>query len=184
MPTEPDPTSSVSRRNPDVDIIRVRAGDPAALGALYHVFGTALYRLAFRVTGSREDAEDVVQDVFVGLPEAIGRYEERGQLGPWLKRVTMRVALMRLRSPIRRREVPLEAAGGIRAHDGDIVATTDLESAIAALPDPLRCVLVLKELEGYSHDEVAESLGITVGTSRVRLLRALKALRRQLGGSQ
>ena len=182
MPTEPGPASSVNQRNPSVDLIAVRKGDLEALGALYDAFGTPLYRLAYRVTGSREDAEDVVQDVFLGLPEALGQYQERGQLGPWLKRVTTRVALMRLRTPDRRREVSLEAAEEVRAHDGDVVATTDLQSAIAALPDHLRLVLVLKELEGFSHGEVAEALGITVGASRVRLLRAVKALRRQLGG--
>ncbi len=184
MPTEPDSTSSGSRRDPGVDIIGVRRGDPAAIGALYDAFGTALYRLAYRVMGGREDAEDVVQDVFVGLPEALGQYEERGQLGPWLKRVTLRVALMRLRSPSRRREVSLDAAAGIRTHDGDVVATADLQTAIDGLPEHLRLVLVLKEFEGYSHGEVAEALGITVGASRVRLLRALSALRRQLGGSR
>lgn len=184
MPTELGPTSSASRRNPSLDITGARQGDPAALSALYDEFGAWLYRLAYRVTGSREDAEDVVQDVFVGLPEALGRYDERGQFDAWLKRVTLRVALMRLRSSNRRREVRLEAAAGVLAHDRDAAATADVHSAIAALPDRLRLVLVLKELEGYSHGEVAEALGITVGTSRVRLLRALKVLRRKLGGSR
>jgi RNA polymerase sigma factor (sigma-70 family) len=184
MPTEPGPTSSVSRRTSGVDIIGVREGDAAALGALYDTFGAALYRLAYRVTGTREDAEDVVQDVFVGLPEALGRYQERGQFNSWLKRVTLRIALMHLRTPNRRRQVSLEAAAEIRTQDGDVLASADLQSAIAALPNHLRLVLVLKEFEGYSHGEVAEVLGITVGASRVRLLRAISALRRQLGGSQ
>jgi RNA polymerase sigma-70 factor (ECF subfamily) len=167
-----------------VDIIGVRQGDSVALGAVYDAFGPALYRLAYRITGSREDAEDVVQDVFVGLPEAMGQYQERGQFGPWLKRIAMRVALMRLRRRKRRREVRLEAVTGILTNDRDSGATADLQQAIATLPDHLRLVLVLKELEGYSHGEVAEVLGITVGASRVRLLRALTALRRKLGGSQ
>jgi RNA polymerase sigma factor (sigma-70 family) len=72
----------------------------------------ALFRLAYRLVGAREDAEDVVHDVFVGLPEALGRYEERGSFGGWLKRVTARVALMRLRSGKRRREVGLDSAAG------------------------------------------------------------------------
>jgi DNA-directed RNA polymerase specialized sigma24 family protein len=72
---------------------RARLGDSEALGALYDAFGAGLYRLAYRLTGSREDAEDTVHDVFVGLPEALDRYEERGRLGAWLRRVTARVAL-------------------------------------------------------------------------------------------
>ena len=183
MPSELGPTPSASRRNLSVDITGARQGNPEALGVLYDEFGAWLYRLAYRVTGSREDAEDVVQDVFVGLPEALGRYDERGKFDAWLKRVTLRVALMRLRNSNLRREVQLEAAAGVLAHDRAGAATADVQSAIAALPDRLRLVLVLKELEGYSHAEVAEALGITVGTSRVRLLRALKVLRRRLGGS-
>jgi hypothetical protein len=71
----------------------IRADSPDALAALYREHGRALFRLAYRLTGTREDAEDVVHDVFVGLPEALGRYEERGSLAGWLKRVTARLAL-------------------------------------------------------------------------------------------
>src|SRR5260370_30598752 len=88
-----------------------RGGSPEPLAALYRAHGGALYRLAYRLTGSREDAEDVLHDVFVGLPEALGRYEERGNLPGWLQRVTARVALGRVRSRKRRSEVPLELAG-------------------------------------------------------------------------
>src|SRR5213593_5157435 len=89
-------------------IAEARAGGPEALAALYLEHGGALFRLAYRLVGAREDAEDVVHDVFVGLPEALRRYEERGSFAPWLKRVTARLALMRLRSRRRRREVALE----------------------------------------------------------------------------
>jgi RNA polymerase sigma-70 factor (ECF subfamily) len=157
----------------------VRAGNPDALAALYGQYGRALYRLAYRLTGTREDAEDVVHDVFVGLPEALGRYEERGTFASWLKRVTARVALMRLRARNRRREVALDATLGTadRHADGERVA---LEAAIGALPDLLRSVLVLKEVEGYSHAEVGELLGISAGASRVRLNRAMRLLRKTL----
>ena len=80
----------------------IRAGSPDALAALYREHGHALYRLAYRLVGTREDAEDVVHDVFVGLPEALGRYQERGSFAGWLKRVTARLALMRLRTRTRR----------------------------------------------------------------------------------
>src|SRR5690242_2683633 len=85
-----------------------RAGRPEALAFLYREHGAALFRLAYRLTGTREDAEDVVHDVFVGLPEALEQYDERGKLTSWLKRVTARVALMRLRASRRRREVALD----------------------------------------------------------------------------
>src|SRR5881397_1239184 len=100
---------TVSERPESANLVeRAREGDPAALGLLYDDFGASLFRLAYRLTGSRQDAEDVVHDVFVGLPEALARYEERGRLGAWLGRVTARVALMRQRGVRRRREVGLD----------------------------------------------------------------------------
>jgi RNA polymerase sigma-70 factor (ECF subfamily) len=161
---------------------RVRLGNSQALGELYDAFGAGLYRLAYRLSGSREDAEDTVHDVFVGLPEALDRYEERGRLGAWLRRVTARVALMRLRRRNHRREVGLERADGVAApnpHDRTSEHAA-LQAAVDALPVALRSVLVLKEMEGYSHAEVAEMLGINAVTSRVRLLRALRRVRREL----
>src|SRR4029077_16448433 len=128
--------------------------------------------------GAREDAEDVLHDVFVGLPEALGRYEERGSFGAWLKRVTARVALMRLRSGKRRREVGLYDAG--RAEPPDTAERDGLQAAVDTLPDHLRAVLVLKEIEGYAHAEIGELLGISEGASRARLARALKRLREEL----
>src|SRR5881394_3273439 len=87
---------------------RARAGSAAALSELYALYGAALMALAYRLTGSRDDAEDVLHDVFLGLPEALRRYDERGALESWLKRVTARVALTRLRSRDRAREVALD----------------------------------------------------------------------------
>jgi len=96
-------------------IARARAGSPVALGMLYDAFSPGLFRLAYRLTGIREDAEDVVHDVFVGLPETLEGYEERGRLDAWLRRVTARVALMRLRGKARRRETRLEDTAAMPA---------------------------------------------------------------------
>ena len=159
-------------------IAETRAGSPGALSALYLEHGAALFRLAYRLVGGREDAEDVVHDVFVGLPEALRRYEERGSFGGWLKRVTARVALMKLRSGKRRREVALDNAAG-QAEPPATSERDGLQAAVDTLPDHLRSVLVLKEIEGYGHAEIAELLGISEGASRVRLSRALKRLRRE-----
>ena len=120
-----------------------------------------------------------MHDVFVGLPEALGRYEERGSFVAWLKRVTARVALMRLRSGKRRREVTLDDAAA-QTEPGMASERDGLEAAVNTLPDHLRAVLVLKEIEGYAHAEIAELLGISEGASRVRLTRALKRLRNEL----
>src|SRR6266851_6487485 len=161
-----------------VDLVAsAQRGEAGALAALYQAHSRAVYRLAYRLTGTREDAEDVVHDVFVGLPEALRRYEERGALESWLKRVAARMALMRLRQRQRRREVTLEAVAGHRSPQ-EPAEHVALQEAVDALPHGLRSVLVLKEIEGYSHAEVAALLGISQGASRVRLLRAIRKLRR------
>jgi len=137
--------------------------------------------LAYRLTGSAEDAEDVLHDVFLGLPEALRHYEERGSVESWLKRVTARVALTKLASATTRREsasrdfssIAVSASSGI---DDDWL----VKRAIDALPPTLRAVFVLKEIEGYSHAEIASLLGISAGNSEVRLHRAVKELRQRL----
>ena len=155
---------------------RVRRGDAQALAEVYRRHAPDLMGLAHRVTGSRADAEDIVHDVFVGLPEALERYEERGKVASWLRRLTVRRALTQRRR--RRRYVPLEA--GAVARDDHTIDRTALEGALRALPDKLRVVFVLREIEGYTHAEIAELLGIRRGTSEVRLHRAMRALRRKL----
>lgn len=112
---------------------QVAAGNPDGLAALYRLHGAALFRLARRLTASVEDAEDVLHDLFVGLPESIHKYEGRGTLIGWLKRVLVRLALMRLRAERRRREVTL--------HEG----VAEAPSTRAA-----RAVLVLRRTEGPS----------------------------------
>jgi RNA polymerase sigma-70 factor (ECF subfamily) len=137
--------------------------------------------LAFRLTGSRDDAEDVLHDVFLGLPEALRRYEERGALESWLKRVTARIALSRIRSRERTREVALDDTLPVRAASEDQLDLLSVQRAIDALPDSLRVVFVLREVEGYTHAEIADLLNISIGASEVRLHRAVRALRRSLG---
>jgi RNA polymerase sigma-70 factor (ECF subfamily) len=150
------------------------------MAMLYHRHAREMLAVAFRVLQSRADAEDVVHDVFVGLPEALRRYEERGALGAWLRKVTARVALMRLREESAHRTEPLDdrraAAGGGVSRD----ETLTIERALQRLSPGLRAVLVLKEIEGFSHAEIAGMLDISVGASEVRLHRALRTLRAML----
>jgi RNA polymerase sigma-70 factor, ECF subfamily len=160
----------------------VRDGDATGLGVLYDRFAPRMLRVAWRLTGSQSDAEDVVHDVFVTLPGTLRRYEHRGALGSWLTQVTARAALMHLRTQRRRRESDL-ADAGMAVSDARTDAAAEcvtLERHIAALPDGLRAVFVLREIEGFTHDDIAGMLGITAGASRVRLTRALAALRTAL----
>src|SRR5437016_10390452 len=129
-------TSSMPKPVNAAELIqRAREGRADALSELYARFGQTLMALAFRLTGSRADAEDVLHDVFVGLPEALSRYEERGSLAAWLRRITARAALMRLRRGRRRREVALAGAFDKAAPASATLDDLALHTAIHALPD-------------------------------------------------
>lgn len=156
-----------------------------ALESCYRRHAPKLLQLATRITGERAEAEDVVQDVFVGLPEALRRYEERGQFAAWLRRVTTTHALMRRRRDRHRREVPHHAESLNQPARTDLaIDNGGVDRALLALSPALRTVFVLRVVEGYPHAEIAAMLGISVGSSEMRLSRALAALRALLGGSR
>lgn len=165
---------------------RAANGDPEALRELHSRHAESLYEAAFRLTQSAPDARDVVQEVFVGLPEALSKYAGRGSFEGWLRKVAIRTALMKLRRRRHRREVPL---GFLRARlptrdvSDAVLDRLEVERALAELPADLRAVVVLKHVEGYSHREIGRLLGITEGASQVRLHRARKELRRSLRGA-
>lgn len=167
----------VSEQARDTDVVeRAMEGSPDALGTLFQRYAPGVHRLAYALLRSGPDADDVVQDVFLGLPRALRSYAGRGPLEAWIRRVAARTALMRLRARRRRREDSLDAAaapGVVRDAPVDRVA---LERAVGSLPEPLRVVFVLKVVEGYPHEEIARLAGITPETSKVRLFRARKAL--------
>lgn len=137
-----------------------------------------MYRLAFGITRSLSDAEDVVQDVFVALPEQLAAFEGRASLTTWLHRVAVRAAMLRLRRERFLDTVPLEWAS--RTTFGDLerpVERVDLERALNKIPDEYRVVIWLKVVEGWSHAEIADALGIVENASYQRLHRARRMLR-------
>ena len=153
------------------------SGDPAALGEIFDLHGEAIYLVASRLMACHEDAEDVVQDVFLGLPKALCTYEDRGSLEGWLKKVTARTALMRLREHRRRTNLFRRYGAFLpRVSKPSIDEKLSLDDALAVLPESLRVVMVLK-LEGYSHDEIGEFLGIRRSASKMRYLRACRRVR-------
>jgi len=178
------PSRTAEAVSPDETALlaRLRIGDDHALESLYHLHARRLFGLALRLTNSRDDAAEIIQDVFVGLPLALRSYAEQGAFGAWLRRITARLCLDRLRRNRRRHEVRLEPdhQGAVASPAGKIDAREALEHAVATLPEALRSVFVLKEVEGYSHSEIADLLGIRRGTSEVRLLRAIRRLRQEL----
>ncbi|MEO8563805.1 MAG: sigma-70 family RNA polymerase sigma factor [bacterium] len=159
--------------------------DGQLLERVFRQHGQLVLDTAFRLTGSVSDAEDVLQDVFLALPSALERYEDRQAFVPWLRRVTVRVALMRLRRERGRREVAIDTIVEPRdPREQDTGERAEIERVIAALPTSLRTVFVLREVEGYTHAEIATLLDIREGTSQVRHHRAVRLLRTALGESR
>jgi RNA polymerase sigma factor (sigma-70 family) len=159
-------------------IQQTSGGSNRALAALFELHSALVHRVAFRLTLSADDAEDIVQDVFVGLPEALASYDGRGAFEAWLRKITVRLALMRLRSA--RRRNARAATALLRRPRSRTDPTLDrlaLESAMSALTNDLRVVFVLSDVEGYSHREIGTLLGILPATSQVRLHRARRKLR-------
>jgi RNA polymerase sigma-70 factor (ECF subfamily) len=160
-------------------------GDPESLGELYASYGTLVFRTARRLTGNRADAEDVTQEVFVGLRATAGGFVGTSEQFPgWIRRVAVRASLMRMRSGRRRREVDVDEVAALVSRSDDMLARLTIETALSRLTAEHRTVFLLKEVEGYDHAEIAELVGITVSNSEVRLHRARRQLRELLRGSR
>ena len=184
--TPPSPDRVTPPDDPAL-VARVHDGDAEALATLFRRHAAWLHRVVRRVVDSDDEADDVVQELFVGLPEALAHYVERGALAAWLARVALRIALARRRRDRRREE---RAPGDADAHlfhgttcptDDTLLDRVALEAAVARLPEPLRHVVLLRIVAGCSHADVAATLGISEGAARVRLHRALHLLHRSLG---
>lgn len=153
---------------------------------VYERYADDVYRVALRLTGSSADAYDVTHDVFLGLPEAVQRYDPERPFPAWLQGVTVRTAQMRLRTARRRREVALPALRSLpaRSHRDAVVDRLTLEKALDELSADLRSVVVLREVEGLSYQEIADLLGINKSAVAVRLHRARRRLRDILRGDR
>jgi RNA polymerase sigma-70 factor (ECF subfamily) len=165
---------------PDVLVARAQAGDEEALEALYRAFETPVYNLVRRMLRNAEDAEDVLQETFLEVVRSIRQYRGDGHLWGWIRRIAATKALMRIRREQVRAAEPLdeEPAGRPTTH---VAANLDLERAFEHLTDTSRAVVWMHDVEGYTHEEIAELMGKSVSFSKSQLARAHARLRRVLG---
>jgi RNA polymerase sigma-70 factor, ECF subfamily len=178
-------TSSDRVNEPEL-IARVLAGDRLAARELYDAHVGRVYRLAFRVTGDSQLAHEVTQDAFVKALSSLDRFRGDSALTTWLHRITVTVALNAVRrvKRLRGRETSIEDAHDVVSKDTadavDPLLRDRLHRAIDALPEIYRTTLIMHEFEGYTHVEIADSLGIAVGTCKSRLSVARAQLRAAL----
>lgn len=174
----------------DSDYLLARAaakGSTSALGELYSRHSGRVYALALRMTRNGADAEDLTQEVFIHLLRKIGTFRGESRFTTWLHRLTANLVLMHFRNPTIRRELQMiddasdaVFARGQRLSNVQLVDRVALKSALAQLPAGCRSVFVLFVIEGHRHDEIANLLGCSIGTSKSQLYRARIKLRRLL----
>jgi RNA polymerase sigma factor (sigma-70 family) len=164
---------------------RAAGGDGRAFEQLYRRHAGRLYGLCWRLCdGDERRAEAAAQDAFVRAWEKLDSFRGESQFGTWLHRLTVNVVLGEKR--LLKRWTTLEQEDDapppaeLRVHDPDATLATDLERALARLPKGARTVLLLHDVEGYRHDEIAALTGIAVGTSKAQLHRARKLMKERL----
>jgi len=165
----------------DLATALMRGGDETAFRTLYRRHTPVLYQIVLRMLGGSEaDAEDAVQDTWIRATTRLASFRWESSFRTWLVGIGLNRAREILRRRGRRPTTELDEANGRHApitHDGDRL---DLERAIARLPDGSRAVLVLHDVEGFTHEEIGRRLRIAVGTSRSQLFAARRALRARL----
>ena len=195
--------SSCRRTDRDHDVVdALRRREPMAAERLVSRYGERAYRLASRITGSAADAEEVVQDALWTVIRKIDTFRGESAFGSWLYRIVANAAYQKLRSPhSRRHDLSLEevlpwfdeygrhaapvADWSPRAVDPAMQTElrTALSAAIDELPASYRAVLVLRDVEGRSNQEIAEALGLGIAVVKTRAHRARLFLRKRLGES-
>lgn len=161
------------------------AGDARAFERLYRRHVDRVFGLCWRLCdGDRARAEQATQDAFVRAWEKLETFRGESQFGTWLHRLTVNVVLGEHR--LLKRWVSFDDAAGEgmpdepRREDPDAGLGRDLERALAKLPRGARTILLLHDVEGYRHEEIAELTGIAVGTSKAQLHRARKLMKEHL----
>ena len=173
-------------RQVDAEIVaRCRAGDLTAFEDLYRQHATRLYNLAYRMVGHPDDADDLLQEIFLTAYRKLDTFKGASALGTWLYRLAMNVCLDRLRSKASRQESVTDALDEGLGHAGpglSQVNRMDLERAIATLPEGSRAAFLLHDVEGFDHVEVGRILGIAEGTSKSQVHKARLKMRKFLAG--
>jgi RNA polymerase sigma-70 factor (ECF subfamily) len=178
----------------DLVVERAKNGDVTAFGELYALYRAPVYNLCFRLTkGAAEDAEDLTQDVFLQVFRKVNSFRGEAAFGSWLYRVATNIAMMHLRKQ-RVEEVPIEvlelrsstllSTSTAESHDHcDPVKRIALLRALRGLSKNGKTLILLYDINGFTHNEVAQSLGVTAGTSKTRLYQAHRKLRESLTGA-
>jgi RNA polymerase sigma-70 factor (ECF subfamily) len=188
-------TNELPRERTELDrlVVAAQGGDRPAFDELVRRTYVDTYTLAMRLTADEEDARDVVQEAYLRAWKGLGRFRGDAQFSTWMYRITANVAYTAVKRRRRHRTAPLvevedvielrvEAQPEQAAETQALLAR--LAGALDELPPKLRVLVVLKDVYGLSHEEIADELGISVAAAKVRLHRGRKKLRDVLYGEE
>ncbi|HMB56679.1 MAG TPA: sigma-70 family RNA polymerase sigma factor [Arenimonas sp.] len=168
---------------PDSLLARARRGEAAAFEQLYRWFERPVFTLALRLCGQREEAQDILQDTMLKLFDRLGDFRGDSPFWGWLRQIAVNETLMRLRKRGRINVDDDAIEADLESHEALPPAAADaalMTRALNALPDVTRSVLWLYHAEGFTHDEIATTMGKTISFSKSQLARGTRKLRLQL----
>ena len=187
----------ITKTLPEISIEALRSGDREAFAQLVENYSGQMYRLALKMLNDAQDAEDVLQNTFIKAFQHVAGFEGRSSLSTWLYRIAANEALMMIRK--RRPEITETDAEPKNAEDADVTphefvdwgllpeeelltgeAKKELDQAVQNLPEKLRIVFILRDIEGLSIQETAQALDLSETAVKTRLLRARLRLREEL----
>jgi len=166
-------------------IAAIKRSDPGSREAIYHRYKKRVYGLALRIVGP-VDAEEVAQEAFIRIFRGLPKFRGDAALSTWIYRLAVNAALShvsRSKSRLHVDEEVLDALPAAPIAEGDPNVRLRLEQALHQLPTGYRTVLVLHDVEGLEHEEIASVLGCSIGTSKSQLHKARAKMRDLLGGS-
>jgi RNA polymerase sigma-70 factor (ECF subfamily) len=187
---------TMTTRKSDIELVKgVTEREESCFEELVERYGSKVLNLALRITRSQEDAEEILQDVFITVFTKVGSFKYKSQFSSWLYRVTMNSAFMKIRARNRRRTVSLEdvepavtqnwVGNRTEMYDVDVMSSRHeirgaIEAAIDNLPEDYKAIFVLRDIDGLSNDAVASVLGLSVPAVKSRLHRSRLMMREQL----
>lgn len=167
---------------------KAAAGDREAFEEIYWKYHQRVFGICYRMTKDASEAEDLTQQVFIHLFKKIGSFKGNSALATWLHRMTVNLVLMQFRKNRAVKEQVTDDGempeivnlSGKTIHGNQVVSTLLINEAIANLPDGYRKILILHDVQGFEHEEIAKMLNCSAGTSKSQLFKARRKLRKQL----
>jgi RNA polymerase sigma-70 factor (ECF subfamily) len=164
-------------------IRRAGDGDSQAVRALYERYAPRVYAVVRRIAGDDDLAQDYAQEAWIRAIRALPTFRGDARFSTWLHRIAVNAALQAIRraETRTRREAPMPEAVPVAPAGGDALLQQRLEAALDHLPEGMREVLILHDVEGYTHEEIGDVLGVASGTSKSQLFKARAKMRSLLG---